>query len=360
MMKRSGNVMAAVAVTATVALTQLAAPMAAFADVTRSDMNNPKLTIADQMGQLLGNEKSRLNDMSGQPVSKPASAPAAAELPDAAPAPVKAVPVKAAPVKTVKNTAAKPAETKVITGKPKGTVISAAATKSGGKVVATRSGNVQVTEEVISETVIDTPEGKKIRRVVRKTTTSGGFSLAAKPETATETGKTTAKTTAEPAAPAGETTAGLQTAGLRYDVNWLMAQPLVQGGREWQCLTEAIYFESRGESLKGQFAVAEVILNRRDSGLYPASVCGVVRQSGGGGCQFSYTCDGSSKSMRDGASREVAGRIASLMLSGAPRNLTAGATHFHTRGVRPSWSKQFAHTTAIGSHLFYRQPGTRG
>ncbi|NPD16226.1 cell wall hydrolase [Xinfangfangia sp. D13-10-4-6] len=143
-------------------------------------------------------------------------------------------------------------------------------------------------------------------------------------------------------------------------MNWLMAQPITQSGREWQCLTEAIYFESRGESLQGQFAVAEVILNRRDSGRYPASVCGVVRQANSGGCQFSYTCDGTSTTMREKTPREVAGRIASLMLSGAPRNLTAGATHFHTYGVRPSWSKQFAHTTAIGSHLFYRQPGVRG
>ena len=140
---------------------------------------------------------------------------------------------------------------------------------------------------------------------------------------------------------------------------WLSAQPAPEGDAQWQCLTEALYFEARGESLDGQIAVAEVILNRADSGLYPRSVCGVVKQRGGGGCQFSYVCNGKTK-MREKASATLAGRIARAMLDGAPRLLTDGATHFHTRSVRPGWSKRFAHTASIGAHLFYRQPGTRG
>ncbi len=144
---------------------------------------------------------------------------------------------------------------------------------------------------------------------------------------------------------------------VEYDTAWLMAQPAPSGNADWQCLSEAIYFEARGETLKGQFAVAEVILNRRDSGLYPSTVCSVVRQRGGGGCQFSYVCDGYSDKMREPGARAVAQRIARLMLDGAPRALTAGATHFHTRGVKPGWSKRFARTAAIGAHLFYRQPG---
>jgi spore germination cell wall hydrolase CwlJ-like protein len=140
---------------------------------------------------------------------------------------------------------------------------------------------------------------------------------------------------------------------------WLMARPVPEGDAEWQCLTEALYFEARGESLDGQVAVAEVILNRVDSPLYPRTVCGVVKQRGGGGCQFSYVCDGKRK-MREKASADLAGRIARAMLDGAPRVLTEGATHFHTRGVRPSWAKRFAKTAAIGAHLFYRQPGASG
>lgn len=145
--------------------------------------------------------------------------------------------------------------------------------------------------------------------------------------------------------------------GVRYDAVWLAALPAPEGGSDWQCLTEALYFEARGESIKGQFAVAEVILNRVDSGLYPRSVCGVVKQRGSGACAFSYVCDGNSDNMRDRASRDRAARIARVMLDGAPRLLTEGATHFHTRAVRPGWARKFKHTATIGAHVFYRQPG---
>ncbi len=147
------------------------------------------------------------------------------------------------------------------------------------------------------------------------------------------------------------------TGGLTED--WLMAQPKPKGDAEWQCLTEALYFEARGESLDGQIAVAEVILNRVDSPLYPRTVCGVVRQRVGGDCQFSYVCAGRKK-MREADAADLAGRIARAMLDGAPRVLTAGATHFHTRSVKPSWSRRFARTARIGDHLFYRQPGASG
>ena len=149
--------------------------------------------------------------------------------------------------------------------------------------------------------------------------------------------------------------AAAQTDGLTEE--WLMAQPAPDGDAEWQCLTEALYFEARGESVQGQIAVAEVILNRVDSPLYPGTICKVVKQRGGGGCQFSYVCDGRTDRLRDKVSADLAGRIARAMLDGAPRVLTEGATHFHTRAVRPGWSKRFAHTTTIGAHAFYRQPG---
>jgi spore germination cell wall hydrolase CwlJ-like protein len=148
------------------------------------------------------------------------------------------------------------------------------------------------------------------------------------------------------------------TEGVTED--WLMVQPAPEGDAAWQCLTEAIYFEARGESLQGQVGVAEVILNRVDSPLYPRSVCGVVRQRGSGGCQFSYICDGRADRMREKASADLAGRIARAMLDGAPRQLTDGATHFHTRSVRPGWSKRYAHTATIGAHVFYRKAGVNG
>jgi spore germination cell wall hydrolase CwlJ-like protein len=156
-----------------------------------------------------------------------------------------------------------------------------------------------------------------------------------------------AETVAEP----GDGTPSLT---IRYDDSWLAAQPAPSGGADWECLREAIYHESRGETVRGQFAVAEVILNRVDHGAYGGGVCGVVNRAGSGSCAFSYTCDGASDTLRDPQARDRAGRIARLMLDGAPRALTAGATYFHTTGVRPSWSRQFDRTAQIGAHFFYR------
>ncbi|WP_340110464.1 cell wall hydrolase [Pikeienuella sp. HZG-20] len=129
-------------------------------------------------------------------------------------------------------------------------------------------------------------------------------------------------------------------------------------GRSLQCLAEAIYFESRGETTRGQFAVAEVILNRVDSGAYPGSVCEVVTQGAQKrhACQFSYACDGKKERIGNRAAFVKAAKIAKVMLSGRPRVLTDGATHFHTTSVRPSWSKRLSKTVRIGSHVFYRIP----
>lgn len=143
---------------------------------------------------------------------------------------------------------------------------------------------------------------------------------------------------------------------IEYSAAWLNTQTAPAGDEQWQCLKTALYFEARGETLKGQFAVAEVILNRVDSPSYPKTVCGVVGQGGKGSCQFSYNCDGARDVMRDAEAADVAGRIARVMLDGAPRALTSGATHFHTRAVRPNWASRFPQTAAIGAHLFYRQP----
>ncbi|MDR0809447.1 MAG: cell wall hydrolase [Gemmobacter sp.] len=142
---------------------------------------------------------------------------------------------------------------------------------------------------------------------------------------------------------------------MRYDNAFLAGIPVASGNAQWECLAQAVYHEARGESVRGQFAVAEVVLNRVDSPAYPPNVCAVVHQGGSGGCQFSYICDGKSDATTDREAWLRAGKIARLMLDGAPRALTQGATHFHTVGVRPPWASRFARTTAIGAHLFYRQ-----
>jgi len=139
---------------------------------------------------------------------------------------------------------------------------------------------------------------------------------------------------------------------------WLAAQPKPKQDAEWLCLSEALYFEARGETLKGQFAVAEVILNRVDNPAFPASVCKVVNQGTGRkfACQFTYTCDGIAEVIREASAYERVGKIARAMLDGAPRVLTKGATHFHTKAVAPRWAKVFTHTVSFGAHRFYRMP----
>lgn len=124
--------------------------------------------------------------------------------------------------------------------------------------------------------------------------------------------------------------------------------------RDLNCMAEAIYHEARGESTRGQAAVAEVILNRVESRQFPSSVCAVINQPS----QFSYTIGGK-KRIGNKAAYLRARDIARNALAGAPRVLTGGATYFHTPAVRPSWSRRFQRTVQIGQHIFYRPGGQR-
>lgn len=144
------------------------------------------------------------------------------------------------------------------------------------------------------------------------------------------------------------------------DRSSLDALPRATGDAEWHCLAEAIYYESRGEPLSGQIAVAEVILNRVQSRQYPSTICGVTRQGTGSGraCQFSFACDGVPERMASAQPRERAEKLARAMLDGYPQTLTDGALHFHATYVSPRWARQMTRTANIGRHVFYR-PGTR-
>ncbi|KAJ54217.1 hypothetical protein ACMU_03785 [Actibacterium mucosum KCTC 23349] len=145
---------------------------------------------------------------------------------------------------------------------------------------------------------------------------------------------------------------------IQYDRAWIDAYPKAKGDAQWACLAEALYFEARGESVKGQFAVAEVIMNRVSSSAFPSTVCGVVNQGTGRKyqCQFTYTCDGHDEKIHEPEAFARVGKIAKLMLDGAARPLTDGATHYHTRAVSPRWARQFPRTATIGFHHFYRMP----
>ncbi|MGY2047211.1 cell wall hydrolase [Methylobacterium sp. JK268] len=131
--------------------------------------------------------------------------------------------------------------------------------------------------------------------------------------------------------------------------------------REQRCLAEAVYFEARGESEQGQAAVAQVVLNRAKSGLYPANICGVVYQNRHRymGCQFSFACEGRSLRVSDTAAWTTAARVAREVVEG--RTYLAdvgGATHYHADYVRPSWSRRLKKMDVIGRHIFYQlKPG---
>ncbi len=154
------------------------------------------------------------------------------------------------------------------------------------------------------------------------------------------------------------TTPTEDSGALEYTESWLRAQPEASGDAAWKCLSEALYFEARGESVRGLFAVAEVILNRVDSRAFPNSVCGVINQGTGQRfrCQFTYTCDGRAEHITEPAAWVRVGKVARIMLDGAPRPLTKGATYYHATWVSPSWSREFERTAAIGVHYFYRKP----
>ncbi len=144
---------------------------------------------------------------------------------------------------------------------------------------------------------------------------------------------------------------------IQYNREFLADLPDADGGTQWECLSEALYFEARGESVSGIFAVAEVIMNRVDSARYPDTVCEVVNQGTGRkyACQFSYTCDGIAEVINEPRAYSRVGKVARLLLDGAPRQLTQGATHYHTTAVNPNWASVFPKTAAIGAHYFYRE-----
>lgn len=148
------------------------------------------------------------------------------------------------------------------------------------------------------------------------------------------------------------------TGSVKYTRSFLDALPAAHGGKHLTCLSEALYFEARGETVKGQFAVAEVILNRVASARYPDNICAVINQGTGRkfACQFTYTCDGRAEVIHEKATYVRLRKIAKLMMSDMPKNLTKGATHYHTKAVRPKWSRVFPRTATIGVHHFYREP----
>jgi len=133
--------------------------------------------------------------------------------------------------------------------------------------------------------------------------------------------------------------------------------------RSLDCLAQAVYYESRSESEDGQRAVAQVVLNRVRHPAWPNSVCGVVYQGpmrAGGGCQFTFTCDGSLARRPEGVNWARARAIAAEALAGRIHWGVGTSTHYHTSAVFPAWAPRLVKTAVIGAHNFYRLPGLGG
>lgn len=129
-----------------------------------------------------------------------------------------------------------------------------------------------------------------------------------------------------------------------------------------QCLAEAVYFESRSEPERGQRAVAQVVLNRVKSRLYPGSICGVIYQNAHrrNSCQFSYACDGQPERVSDLPAWRKAKRIAEDALFGRAYLKDVGnATHYHADYVWPDWRGEMRLRQKIGLHIFYSMRARR-
>jgi hypothetical protein len=127
--------------------------------------------------------------------------------------------------------------------------------------------------------------------------------------------------------------------------------------RAERCLANAIYFEARSEPVRGQMAVAQVVVNRAFSGFYPNDICGVVYQNASRhlSCQFTFACDGKSKAITERSHWAVANRIARQTLDGqiyVPE--VAKSTHYHAAYVRPNWAREMRKLVRFGLHSFYR------
>jgi spore germination cell wall hydrolase CwlJ-like protein len=128
-----------------------------------------------------------------------------------------------------------------------------------------------------------------------------------------------------------------------------------------RCLTQAIYYEAANEPLLGKRAVAQVVLNRLKHPAYPNSVCGVVYEGANASvCQFSFTCDGSL--LRPPMARQWAESraVATAALAGDVVPEVGSATHYHANYVVPRWAFTLGKLRQIGTHIFYRFPGSIG
>ncbi len=154
----------------------------------------------------------------------------------------------------------------------------------------------------------------------------------------------------------GETVAGKNSVSLLRSPADRLGLAGKPRARAEKCLSDAVYFEARGEPLRGQMAVAQVVMNRVFSGFYPDNVCGVVYQNANRhlACQFTFACEGKDLSRIDEPDMWAqAKRIAKDTLDGKIWLADVGhATHYHAYWVHPSWVHEMKRMYKLGVHTF--------
>ena len=127
------------------------------------------------------------------------------------------------------------------------------------------------------------------------------------------------------------------------------------------CMALALYYEARGEGVKGMEAVAQVITNRVAHPDFPSTVCEVITEDRGPekwDCQFSFYCDGKPERPRDVVAWSTARDIAAKALTGNTN--VHDATYFHANNVKPYWASKFSLVSKVGRHVFYRDGSPPG
>jgi Cell Wall Hydrolase len=146
------------------------------------------------------------------------------------------------------------------------------------------------------------------------------------------------------------------------DPYFLRSDSDLDRSRAIHCLSLAVYYEANSETLRGQHAVAQVVLNRVRHPAWPHTVCGVVFQGSerSTGCQFTFTCDGALGRPPSNKAWRLAQSVAYSALSGYVNPDVGLATHYHTDWVAPRWAPSLKKLTQIGTHIFYTWKGRGG
>ena len=143
---------------------------------------------------------------------------------------------------------------------------------------------------------------------------------------------------------------------------FVLAADADDSARALHCMTQAIYYEAAREPVRGQQAIAQVVLNRVRHPAYPKSICGVVYQGSARptGCQFTFTCDGALRWAPQPALWRQAQEVARRALAGFVDKDVGSATHYHAAYVVPYWAPTLVKMTQVGQHIFYRWTGPWG